>query len=254
MKNYTFEDFQTADDLGKIDIIRRMMWHWDVVYGDVEWAGKPTVHIIKDKLSLQKTSFLDNPRYVQVNIAEISEEQFNDLAELGEIVKIALPRILGKVIMDKTFDSTIKFLEPIDWAPAMKRWRTFYQWLVSHFKGYEAGDFGWEEAQPKNMVAWGARHILGGIGVSDTLRKNIHSVEFQETGIAKWKQGTLWTEYLFRDRGDSYKVLGWSGAMTHAINSCFSTADENTCRCSKVPEKWEEEEGIFVKVVPNKKK
>lgn len=167
MKKYSFEEFQTTNDLEKINIIRRMMWHWDVIYGDVEWAGKPTVHIVKDEhheiFKSSKTSFLDNPRYVQVNLADISEDQFNDLAELGEIVKIALPRILGKVSTDETFDSTIKFLEPIDWAPAMKRWRKFHQWLISHFKGYEADKIGWEEGQPEHMAAWGARHILGGI-------------------------------------------------------------------------------------------
>ena len=259
----TYSEFMELGLLEQIAVLQQMMPGWRVQAGDVEWDGTPTVQvgiwgreIIPGKFHIwnsEKSGFLGNPRNLRINIRDFTAKMFEDISTLG-LRKALGSKLKGVTTLEK-FDDAIIFLECIDWNTSIKRWYKFINWLGANTEYNDDNAVLWDEKLPRNMVAWACRHILGGIGVSRTLRKNIKLVEFDKQGIAHWKSNShLWSEYIFRSDDEARQVLGWSGALNWRMSQVWSTdKDSPICRTNKVPDKWEEESGIFHRLVKREK-
>jgi len=247
------------DVLDKLTVLQQAMPGWKVQAGTVDWNGTPTVQVgdwgttIGGELICvpsARTCFLGNPRNVRVNLRDFTEDQYNDLISLG--IATGLARIVKPVLLHEKHNDIVVFLEPMDWDTAVQRWKKYITWVTKHCPGYPE-KFYWHEALPENMVAWAARHFLGGIGISNALRKNLSNVKFSETGAAEWKDETYWSEFIFRTDDEARASLGWSGSLKWAINKTLSDKDSPVCHCSKVPDKWEEDDHVFHRLVKREK-
>lgn len=260
----TFIEFMKLGLLEQISVLQQLMPGWRVQAGNVEWDGTPTVQIGnwgKDIFpgkpafiwNSEKSGFIGDPRNLRINLRDFTEEMYDDIS------KLALRRGLGAQLKGVTtlekFNDALIVLEHIDWNTSIKRWAKFIDWLGANTEYNDEEVILWDEKLPRNMIRWSARHILGGIGVSKTLRENVKLVKFDKQGIAHWKSDSgIWSEYIFRSDEEARQVLGWSGALNWRMSQVWgSDKDSPICRTNKVPDKWEEESGIFHRVVKDEK-
>lgn len=258
----TYAEFMKLGLLEQIAVLQQMMPGWKVIAGNVEWDGTPTVQlgswgreIIPGKQFIwdsEKSGFLGDPRNLRINIRDFTAEMYDDISKLALRPRLSA-QLKGVTTLEK-HDDVLIVLEHIDWNTSIKRWSKFIDWLGANTEYNDDNTVLWDEKLPRNMIRWACRHILGEIGVSKTLRENVKLINFDKQGIAHWKSDSnVWSEYIFRSDDEARQVLGWSGALNWRMSHVWgSDKDSPICRTNKVPDKWEEESGIFHRVVKDK--
>ena len=138
--------------------------------------------------------------------------------------------------------------EPITTEQMLDRWERYILWINKHYPKYETdSDWYFRSPHPDNYAAWAARVILGNVQPGEYTKKLIRDrkVEFGEDGYVRLLKPIA----LYNFKEDAVQSVGATGMKRLTggdFKCCFTGPDSRLAYCTKVPEQWEIDEGVFV--------
>lgn len=190
-------------------------------------------------------SMTRSPLNIVINAADA--QLITRAAEIINKANFGMLEVVNRVCFDKKQGVTN---EAIPTAEILKRWEKYIDWVVKHYPEYGNHQFDWlfKSGHPDNYPAWAARAILGDIKPGPYTNKLIREgkVVFGEDGYARLTKPLAVFNFEYSDATHSVGQTGYRRLTGGDFDCCFES-NSRIARCTKVPEQWEIDEGVFVK-------
>lgn len=262
MKRYTNKEI--GDLWKKFSSEKSLAWKCRILSGAIgvpvlitseSWSGNK-MEIRLEESDYGQSAVFDCKHF---RLAISDEVMFKKLVyTLGKLPHEVVKAVDG-AFLDERADGILSLMKPASQDAADKilyRWKKYIDWVEKHYPNQDDSIFWETEKLPKNMLAWGARAILGGVKPSRIAVRAISKgiAEIDSSGVVKYTEDSkLFSVYDFsateNGRG-RYESFGWSSAMSlslhKAVEAAFGGKDaDDVFTVNKIPEQWEIDAGYY---------